>query len=183
MHKVYANIGYGLSDNVEGFVRLGAGNAEWDKISGRSYDWEGDDGDWDFIWGGGFKATLSDSADVKWGLLAQYSWCDLSGSQKGDGYTGGYELKLDELQIAIGPTWRAGEGVVVYGGPFLHFVRGRWQDNIWDDNIRKAVEEESWFGGYIGTAIDLDNDSSLNIEYQLTGDAWAVAGGILWMLP
>jgi len=184
MQKIYANIGYGISDNVVGFVRAGFGSLEWDAITGRSYDFEGYDGDWDFIWGGGFKATLFESDTVDWGLLAQYSWsgASLSGDQEDSTtYTGTYDIKIDELQIAAGPCWKASEGVQIYGGPFLHFVRGRWSDNIWDDQIRKAIDEDSQIGGYVGGNIDVSENLCFNIEYMMTGDAYAIAAAITWL--
>jgi hypothetical protein len=181
MHKVYGNIGYGLSENVDAFVRLGGANLEWARIPSRSYDWKGEDGDWDIVWGGGIKATLSESADVSWGILAQFSEGDLTGSQKtSDGYEGGYKIKLQEMQIAAGPTWKASDSVKLYGGPFVHLIRGKWNDVTWDDKHLKPIEQESWLGAYIGAAIELSSNTQFTVEYQYTADAYAVAGGLCW---
>lgn len=181
MHKVYGNIGYGISENVTGFIRVGLASMEWDRISGRSDPWKGDDGNWDCAWGGGIKATLSQSPEVSWGFLVQFSETDLTGDMKADGSTGSYEVKLDEIQLAVGPTWQAGDGIQIYGGPFVEFIRGRWEDNKDGYTLRKPIEEEACIGGYIGTMIELAENTSLTAEYMLITDGWALAGGVCWL--
>lgn len=186
LHKVYGNISYGISENVTGFVRLGAATMDIDGTIIGGGNWEGDKGNWDFVWGGGIKATLSESPDVSWGFLAQFSEGDLGGDEKGlndeAGNEGTYKVKLDEIQVAIGPTWKAAEGVKIYGGPFVQLVRGIWSDNFDGDKHPKPIKEEGWLGGYIGAAIDLAPNANLTVEYMLTDDAWAVAGGVCWKM-
>jgi hypothetical protein len=183
MHKVYANLGYGLADNVDVFVRAGAGTLEWDDIAGRSYDWECDGGDWDFVWGGGMKATLSESPDVSWGFLAQFSDGTFTGSQNdGDYYDdhGTYQVTLHEMQIAAGPTWKAAQGLKIYGGPFVNLIRGRWVDEVWGDKNRKPVEQEGWLGGYLGAELNLAQNTNVTVEGQLTSDGYAIAAGLVF---
>ena len=180
MHKVYATLGYGLSENVEGFVRIGMGSPEVDREGGSTH-WESDGGDWDAIWGGGVKVTLCENETVAWGILAQYSSGDLACDQKEIGGTGEQkiELEISEFQLAIGPTVEVAEGVSVYGGPFLHIIDGSYIDKQSDgDVLTKSIEEESTFGGYIGALIKISENTNLSIEYQDTGDASALAGGI-----
>ncbi len=42
------------------------------------------------------------------------------------------------------------------------------------------MREKSQFGAYLGAQWDLDESGSVYVEYQLTGDAWAVGLGGLW---
>lgn len=182
MHKAYANIGYGLNDNVEGFVRLGIGSPEVDRPGG-NYEWKSDGGDWDAIWGLGVKATLSENANLAWGFLVQYSSANLSCDQKqvGGTRTTDIDLEISELQIAFGPTYQASDAVSIYGGPFLHIVDGTYIDRQnWSNryNLYKSIEEESILGVYIGAQVALAANTTLNVEYQDTGDAWALAGGV-----
>jgi len=183
MLRVYANLSYGISENVTGFVRLGGATMEWERIPGRSYDWQGTDGDWDFAWGAGVRATLSESDNVSWGFVGQFSQADLTGKQvdKYNDDEGGYKIEMAEFQFAIGPTVKVSDSVRVYGGPFIDIVTGTWSDNIWDTyRLRKPIEETDWWGGYLGTAIDLSKNSYLNVEGMVTQAGWAVAGGVMW---
>ena len=184
MHRTYGNLSYGISENVTGFVRAGGAHLEWDDMGARVHGWEGDSGNWDFAWGAGVKATLSESADTTWGFVAQIGRSVLTGDQKdngGDEPDGEYEITFNEVQIAFGPTWKASDSVRIYGGPFVDFISGRWQDE-WEDGYkpRKPIEEEDFWGGYLGAAIDLSKNSSLNVEGSLMENGWAVAAGVMW---
>jgi hypothetical protein len=181
MHRTFADLLFGASDNVTLFVGAGAGSMEWDKISGRKYAWEGDDGDWDLIWRAGVKATLSESDNVSWGFVGSYSSGKLSGSQKESGGDhGGYEITTNEFQFAIGPTVRVSDSVSIYGGPFIDIVSGTWSDNIWGYRNRKTYESQDYWGGYLGTAIEISKNSCFNVEGMLTREGWAVGAGVMW---
>lgn len=182
MHRTFANLLYGISENVTTFVGVGVGNMEWDAISGRSYDWEGDSGDWDLLWRAGVKATLCESDNVSWGFVGSYSSGKLSGGQSNsDGESGGYEITINEFQFAFGPTVKASDTVKIYGGPFLDIVSGTWSDDIWSYRNRKTYESQDYWGGYLGTAIELSKSSCLNVEGMLTQEGWALAGGLTFL--
>jgi hypothetical protein len=182
MHRVYGNLSYGISENVTGFVRAGGATLEWDRMGNRYNDWEGDDGNWDFAWGAGVKATLSESGDTTWGFVGQIGRSELTGSQRtSDGDKGDWEIIFNEVQIAFGPTWKASDTVRIYGGPFFDFISGRWQDEWTDgDKPRKPIEEEGFWGGYLGAAIDLSKNACLNVEGSLVENGWSVATGVIW---
>ncbi len=122
-------------------------------------NWKGDDSS-SFAFGGGFKATLNENENVAWGL------------------TGDFETEFVELQIAAGPTIKLDNGVSIYGGPFLHFVDG--EHYYWGtDTLRSSdLEQKAELGGYVGAQVDIAANTTLNIEYQDTTEAWALAGGI-----
>lgn len=180
MQKIFANIGYGLSDNVVGFVRLGSGQGDFDRTADWT-KWNGD-GDWDFSWGGGFKATLVDDDNLDWGVLGQFSNGTYSGDMKAsdDGTPGGYKVEMYEIQIAVGPTYQVSDCFQIYGGPFFHFISGEYNDIKEGDSLYKPIEEDSCFGGYVGASLKLADNTVFNLEYMDTGDAWAVATGIGW---
>lgn len=165
---LFANLGYGLADTWEGFVRLGVASIEIDEF----------DGGGEFAYGFGTKATFIEQDAVSWGGLFQINWFE------GDDSIDGVDVDIDvyEIQIAIGPTYEA-ENIRIYGGPFLHLFDG-------DGKIEAVlpffglinadfdIEQESEIGGYVGTQIDIAENSNVNIEFQFTGDAWAVGAGI-----
>ena len=66
MNKTYANLGYGLADNLEAFVRLGGADAKYKDEYGDTYK-----GDTGFAYGFGTKATLYEEGDLKLGGYAQ----------------------------------------------------------------------------------------------------------------
>ena len=177
-NKVYSNFGYGMSDDWEVFLRLGATDSE--------------DSDFEFAIGGGTKINLSESEDgkVKWGVLAQLSWVSLDLDDE-SGFIGAapftltnQEVDVLEIQIAFGPEYKIKENVSIYGGPFLHFIEGDYDASGTlsgtPGGVSADIEEDSIFGGYIGANIALFNETSLNIEYQFTGGGQALALVMKW---
>jgi len=181
MNKIYANVGYGITNNWDIFGRAGFADYEYKRDTWDNGWWSGDDGG-SYALGMGTKATFYQEGEVTWGGLAQMSWANFDGKRENPDASsspGKFETDIIEFQLAVGPTWTSEEGVSIYGGPFLHLVDGEHSHvNSGGDKDNYPIEERSSIGAYIGTQIDLDNNSSLNIEYQLTGDAWAVAGGV-----
>jgi opacity protein-like surface antigen len=179
MHKIYANLGYGLADNVDVFVRAGAAWADYELTA--NYDWELE-GECSFVYGGGFKVTLAEEPGIKWGFLAQYSWNQLRGDADigDDDYSGNWDMTLDELQIAFGPTWTPSQGLSIYGGPFIHTIRG-YEEFSWDgDTNRHAISDENWLGGYIGLQAEVAQNCAFNIEWMMTADDMAGAVGLVF---
>ncbi len=70
--------------------------------------------------------------------------------------------------------------ICVYGGPFLHFIDGEGDATIDGVDISVDLEEDSNFGGFVGARVDLSENTTLGIEYQLTGNANALAANILF---
>ena len=180
-NMVFANLGYGIAPNVEAFLRLGVADAES----------EGFSGDTEFAYGFGIKGTFAQEGDLVWGGLFQMSWMTSEDTGTlvayGHTFTGTQEIDAYEIQIAVGPTYEM-EGLSVYGGPFLHFVGGNYDvsGSVAGPIVNESgslsfdVEQESEFGGYIGAQFDINENTSCNIEYQLTGDASAIGAGIVW---
>lgn len=189
VHKAYANLGYGITDSLEAFLRLGAANAEWR-----------DDGDTHFSFGLRTGITLYQKDALKLDALAQYSWAEsgfdslplttvIGGTPYPLVMSG--RLSMQELQIAIGPTYELTKGISLYGGAFFHFadgklnLRGRasttglpeigyYLDSSYD------IDQVSELGVYIGTKINTTNNISYSIEYQHTASADAIAMRLVW---
>jgi hypothetical protein len=183
MNKIYGNVGYGITDNWNIFGRAGFADFEYERDSWNNGWWDGDDSS-SYALGMGTKATFHTDGDVTWGGLAQVSWANFDGKRENPvagSSPGTFETDIIEFQLAVGPTYRLREGVAIYGGPFLHFVDGEHSHvNSGGDKNNYPIEERSSIGAYIGTRIGLAENSAFTVEYQQTGDAWAVAGGICW---
>lgn len=174
-HKFYANFGAGVHENGELFLRLGLGELEGES---------GENSDTTFLCGGGVKFNIITEEKYKWGLLIQTGWGNYVFEEDAyilDGFTVSWEEKIDvfEVQLATGPTYELSENVLLYGGPFFHWVRG-------EDKIKGTVngssakaeielEEDSVFGGYIGTQLKLNKTTDLSVEFQATGSGQGVA--------
>ena len=192
----FANLSYGIHDTWDVFVRLGAADAAddiaEDPPSGTGTTYTGMDGSLGFAWGVGARATFWEDGDVTWGGLFQATWLDPDGSDvdlKGDpAFSGDADLDFWEIQIAAGPTVEY-DNFRVYGGPFLHFVGGDL--DISGQTVSAGpitttiaasqdVEEQSIFGGYVGAQWLMAENTTCNVEFQATGDAWAIGVGAIW---
>jgi len=190
---VLGRVSYGISDNWDAFLRLGAADAQCDieqtYTNAPPWEYQGFDGSFGFAWGLGTKVTIWEDKDITWGGLLQMTWVepgDSSISLKGDSnYSGTAEIKYWEVQLAIGPTWQMEDNFSIYGGPFLHFIDGDldFSGETLDLGSRIGmestgdIEEKSQFGGYVGASWDASERTSCFIECQLTGDAWGIGIG------
>jgi len=165
--------GYGLSDGCEIYSLIG-----FSDLSS-----EGFDGDSDVAWGFGTKFTLAEKDQVTWGGLFQMCSISSDGSIYEDvpGFgmqTIDVDVQIFDIQIAFGPTYTK-DAFSIYGGPFLHFVTGDLEGSALGVTVEFDIEQKSEFGGYIGTQFELNKSTAVFFEYQMTGDASAIAGGIV----
>jgi len=195
---IFVKLGYGVSDKLEVFLRLGMADATIDdaEISGGS----------DFAYGLGAKATFYEEGDLKIGALLQMTWGSsddkvtetIEDPEDEDNFVD-FPLPIDidyyQLKFAVGPTYKLMESLSVYGGPFYHMMSGNLdgdatfsqlttsQDlvltNVTED-LSVDIETSSSFGGYIGAQIDLAENIPLCIEYQFTGDADVLGASLVY---
>jgi opacity protein-like surface antigen len=188
MDQAYFNFGYGFTDNLEAFLRLGATTAEFgDSIW---QDTEEFYGDADFTIGGGFKATFYDDDKLKIGGLFQASWAKFDGELNASHWSAPdiVEISMAQVQIAVGPTYELNDHVSIYGGPFWHFIIGDLDvevneavgGGVLNSNFSWDIDDSSTFGAFIGTQIDINENTYFNIEYQHTADSDALVAGFLW---
>lgn len=187
MNKLYVKlISTLLDDNYDIFLRLGIIDVNPDKSKNRDNlaGYIGDN-NYDFIFGGGFRTTLYQSKDgkAKWGLLAQFSYTNLdfddqTYSVNGSDVSLSATVNMLEIQIAAGPTYQVMDDLSIYGGPFLHFIKGEaeMRGNVNGISVQGSsdLEQISELGGFIGLSTDLAKNTKFNIEYQLAADAQVV---------
>ncbi len=200
LDKVYGNIGYGITDDWEVFVRLGGMNADWrgdlfptgSSASTRNYD-----GGPGFAYGFGTKKTFYNKDKLEIGALFQISWAQSTarfhGMRGGETVSETAKLKLTEMQIAVGPTYHLTEKVSIYGGPFWHYAnlgssdisgsRSTGDPSQADKIITKSsydADNLRHFGLYIGSEVKLTKSVFYCIEYQHTPSADALAMNLTW---
>ncbi len=190
------SLGCGICDNWDAFVYAGvAGNK--DEITetlgcgstGNQY--YGSGGDYEAAWGFGTRATFCQDGNLTWGGLFQMAWSSIDSSSlklRGDPvFSGDLELDFWEIQVAAGPTLQL-DGFSIYGGPFLHFVKGDMSLEGTTVDLgttqrvmsKTDIREESNFGAYVGAQWDIAEDTILYTEYQFTGDASGAGMGVIW---
>ena len=161
-NMIFGNLGYGIMDEWEAFVRLGVANAD--------YDDESISGNYGFAWGFGTKATFLKQENLNWGALFQMTWTDSKDKSQ--------DVKFDfyDMQIAVGPTWKLDNTFSIYGGPFVHLIDGKVEFTDGHGDLK----QDSEFGGYVGAEAALAANTSLFGEFQFTGAGWAIGTGINW---
>jgi opacity protein-like surface antigen len=177
INTVYVDLGYGVTDYFEVFLRLGGTNA---KFGGSTFWPSGEefDSNTDFAIGGGIKSTFYEEGKLKIGGLIQADFSDLDGAIRPKEWPVAddtVQLDLTQVRIAVGPSYELTEMISIYGGPFLHFIHGDWEDvfNYVDGGLITSkntwnVEEDSIFGAYIGTQIEITKNSTFLFEFQHT---------------
>jgi hypothetical protein len=184
VNKMYANLGYGITDNWDAFLRLGGADG---RGKGTLLDETGKfDGDAEFAFGFGTRATIwEQSPELKWGGLAQVSWAKSEDKVTAGNFSGDIEIDITEIQFAVGPSWTAMKGVSIYGGPFCQLIygdadgKGTYAPTQTSLKASYDIREVSWFGGYIGAQVQLGENACVNVEWMTTGDADAFGVGVV----
>ena len=181
INRAYANIGYGLMDGVEGFLRIGGANGKFDDSIWLNEE-EFTSGA-EFAFSGGVKFTFYNEGNLQLGGLFQAGMTNFDGELSSVNWSASdfVEVNMAEMQFALGACGDINENVSIYGGPFVHFVSGDLKDNsyILDSGGLLAseftwdIEQESVLGGYLGIQMNFAENASFNIEYQHTSDAGA----------
>lgn len=172
--KVYGNIGFGATDYWSVFVRGGLARAETDTV-GVAGDIEM--GSTELAWGFGTKVTVwEQTPDLVWGGLFQMSFANESQERVSGPTMTNDSIEIDEMQVAVGPTWTPSEGMSLYGGPFYHWVDGE----IESTGINQYDIDTDKYGVYGGARFEITEKASVNAEIQWTGDAVAFAASMLY---
>ena len=184
----YINFGYGIDYNWEVFLRLSSTKAEF----GDSLLKEGEEFESDSIpaFGGGIKATLYDGKSLKIGGLIQANWTHYYGrlSSPLRVLPQFIETDITEVQITLGTNYMLTDGISIYGGPFIHFIKGEFDNTLIQESESGGsqlletswdIEQDSMYGGYLGTQVEIGKKCYFNVEYQFTGGANALGAGIL----
>jgi hypothetical protein len=178
--KLYGTIGYGIAENWEAFVRIGAAKAEFgDSIWRAGEDF---DSGIDLAVGGGIKAMFFEipELDLQIGGLVQVNWSSFDGKLGATSWSAPdfVEVSLAEAQIAVGATYTWTDSISVYGGPFIHYIRGDVEDIFANSVYSWDIDEGPIFGGYLGGLVEIADNCLFHVEYQYSSNANALAAGL-----
>jgi len=177
--------GYGLDGTFEDvgsdlyMGKVGIGIFNGFELFGRFGISEIEDLGNEFAVGFGMKVTLGRKDALSWGALFQVTATTANDTENIFGYMLNGEMNISEIQLAFGPRYDIG-GLYVYGGPFFHFIEGDVDLDFLGYTASFDIEQESEFGGYVGLGLQITN-STLNVEYQSTGNAEAIGVGLKHM--
>jgi len=178
---VTAKIAYGIADNWEIFLRLGS------ELSGEGTGTQAGspvtfDGDSGFVTGLGVRASLYKQGNLELGGLFQIGWGKSEGNIETQGQSFSVDGHTTEIGVAIGPSYKITQNVSIYGGPFFYFIDGDIDGTVpvLGTDISYDIDEDSYFGGYIGTQIDITGRAAFNIEWQHTATADGLGMGLVW---
>jgi hypothetical protein len=174
--RYLGSLSYGLADEWEAFVRLGADDV---KAAG------GFEGNPEFAYGLGTKITLAGDNTLNWGALLQLGRTKSKSfySEAIPGFffpiSGDAEMDWYEVQLAAGGNYDM-DDYRLYSGLFLHYLRGDFdvQSDIFPATFEFDLREKSVLGAYVGARFDLWKNVNVDTEFQFTADAWALGLGL-----
>lgn len=165
-NRYYANIGYGLTDWIQPFIRIGTADADYDDL-----EFNGSD---QLAWGYGVKLTAYENESLSLGAIGQMSW--INTDDAGVDWEADYEGY--EIQIAAGPTLDMG-GWFLYGGAFYYILEGDYDEKALGLTLSADIEEDSNWGGFIGAELPIIPGFLLNVDYLIMDDAYAIGAGLV----
>lgn len=181
----YATLGYGLTDNLEVFGRLGIADIKGEGIWPAFSSEMGLNFDNDIVWGYGIRYTFHQKEKVSWGVTAQMNWIDTSLGFRDDVVEEGDTIDLSgyDLLVSVGPTIDM-RGWTLYGGPFFYMVNEDFDvddhdlgaGTLWEGSA--DVEEDGSFGGHIGAAIPLGKNTDMTFEVASISGGWSAGTGL-----
>lgn len=171
VNSVGVKLGYGLMDNWEAFISTTGGSIRGSESGGISFNSSNG-----YSLGFGTKATFGRYYDMDWGGIFQILWASMDGKTRAGAASWSSHASLYEIQLAIGPTYQLNDKVALYGGPFFHILDGRFsaKRRTTPARISYDLDQGSYFGGYIGAAFDITENTDFCIEYQHTATADAL---------
>lgn len=184
LHRHYATIGYGLTEDWDIYAKLGFTDL---KAQAKDYDindqW-GINFDTDFAWGWGTRYTFARQDNIAWGVALQMNWLDTESTWKAGTRKGVYAIDSYDLLVSAGPTIDL-SGWKLYGGPFYYYLSGDYDYKVKNagvlEYIEKAdIEESRNFGVFLGSIVNLSQNCNWSFEYATTGKGWGIGTGIAW---
>jgi hypothetical protein len=198
----FGTVAYGVCENWNVFVRLGAANARDDVIlhpatSGFDEDRIRFNGNYGFAWGVGTRATFCRWGPWSVGGLAQVTWFDPGDDSfvladpavPDELIVGNIGIDYWQTQVSLAAMYQV-DFFRFWAGPFLQFVRGDLDldgvfliEDFVGGTIRGSadIRESSWVGAHFGASWAIADQWNLWVEGQITSDSWLVGVGAVFV--
>jgi hypothetical protein len=191
----YANIGYGISDKCQVYLKLGVADLEQELNPGTDlrYFENGkfsSDFDDNFALGAGAKYTYSIDENLIMGANVQTNWLNTSWdtTQSGPTETWKEEIDIEGVEVIAAAGFTVGLGAcAVHGGPFLYCFSGEANakhktlattGTFWSGKASWDIESDGFIGGFFGIDFKLRKNFGMTIEYIGTGDGQGIGAGL-----
>jgi hypothetical protein len=165
MYRGYATVAFSPVYNWEAFVRLV---------------------------GAGLRATFYEELALKIGGLIQANYSEYDGKVEASQWSGPHflEIKMLEVQAAVGATYMFSDRFAIYGGPFAHVIYGDLDyvlslDQFGDFvtlQLNWDIQDDITYGAYFGAQYKLKRDCAVTLEYQQTSNAYGIGAGVMFRL-
>jgi hypothetical protein len=182
----YAVFSVAALERWDFYLRLGATQAET----------TGFDGDMEFSWGMGTRATVLTWHDFTWGILAQFTSL-FSRYDTVDEFLvddvptlldAKEDLRVTEYLFATGPTWQH-DPLSLYGGLLVRYATGEFKVDADPVYVQSDIDAEWDVGGYVGGLLTVYRPKTLHTygivrgdlvaEGHFTGDSTGFSIGLL----
>jgi len=191
-NMIFGNLAYGVCDNWDVYLRLGAANAEDDIRTGPGEVPLTFDGSYGFAWGIGSRATLCRSGAWSFGSVLQVTWFNpgddsYTGADGDETWTGDIDMDYWQAQAGLAAIYQM-DLWSFWIGPFVQLVDGDLDvAEYWDDEgltgtaeASMDLKQESEFGALFGASWEMSREWNLWVEGQWTDDSWLFGLGAMF---
>jgi hypothetical protein len=190
MYRGYATVAFSPVYNWEAFVRLGGATAKLgDELESQGEEF---DSGLELAVGAGLRATFYEELALKIGGLIQANYSEYDGKVEASQWSGPHflEIKMLEVQAAVGATYMFSDRFAIYGGPFAHVIYGDLDyvlslDQFGDFvtlQLNWDIQDDITYGAYFGAQYKLKRDCAVTLEYQQTSNAYGIGAGVMFRL-
>jgi len=209
MNMIFGTLAYGVCDDWDVFLRLGAADAKDDMVGASdvvdygipgAYSLGTLDGSFGFAWGAGTRTTFCRQGPWSFGGLMQVTWFEPGDSDVAYAdpiledpdvvHVGEARLDYWQAQVSLAAVYQV-DTLSFWAGPFVQFFEGDIERSGiilldgegYGDSFSASgeIEEISQFGGHFGANWDMADQWNLWVEGQVTGDSWVIGVGALFL--
>jgi hypothetical protein len=192
--SVTGSLAYGLTDNVDVFVRLGGSTQE---LADRPTIFaEGDfEGSGELTVGGGVRVTVLEIIEgVKLGTTVQANYHRLRDtvSEPGGGLTFSYDLEADTVELTAATGVQiALQPITVHGGVFVSYLLVNEDFDVFVNGVPAAsvglpcssdIDTEGVLGAFVGARFSPTENLSIAVNVNVMDHGYGIGGGVMLKL-
>ena len=170
-NAVYVSLSRGITDDWEIFFRMGAGDTRATDDIGTTH-MHIHDVDRGYSFGFGTKWNFwRPNEKLTVGGIYQILWTKVESNANINNNRWRTDTDYTEMQFAVGPEYKIRDNITLYGGGFINLLQGDMtakQKVGGTGRISYDVRSDSLLGGFVGSRIAVNKNTSFAIEWQHT---------------